>query len=101
MKSRLGRSLTFRGKDEIAKRSGGKPREKQDGRAKNEREGARIESKKKKREERRVRIMHYSWWLLGLREKGLCSISVFETSTLPSGGSEERTRAPGGKKGRR
>lgn len=45
--------------------------------------------------------MHYSWWLLGLREKGLCSISVFETSTLPSGGSEERTRAPGRKKGRR
>lgn len=34
--------------------------------------------------------MHYSWWLLGLREKGLCSISVFEASTLPSGGSEER-----------
>lgn len=41
-------------------------------------------SRIKKREERRVRIMHYSWWLLGLREKGLCSISVFETSTLPS-----------------
>lgn len=30
-----------------------------------------------------MRIMHYSWWLLGLREKGLCSISVFEASTLP------------------
>lgn len=33
--------------------------------------------------------MHYSWWLLGLREKGLCSISVFEASTL----SPERERA--------
>lgn len=34
------------------------------------------------RDEGRVGIMHYSWWLLGLREKGLCSISVFEASTL-------------------
>lgn len=33
--------------------------------------------------------MHYSWWLLGLREKGLYSISVFEASTL----SPERERA--------
>lgn len=41
------------------------------------------------RDEGRVRIMHYSWWLLGLREKGLCSISVFEASTL----SPERERA--------
>lgn len=41
------------------------------------------------RDEGRVRIMHYSWWLLGLREKGLCSISVFEPSTL----SPERERA--------
>lgn len=47
---------------------------------------------RKKRDERRVRIMDYSWWLLDLREKGLCSISVFETSTLPSEGSEERTQ---------
>lgn len=43
------------------------------------------------RGEGRVRIMHYSWWLLGLREKGLCSISVFEASTLP----RERERTIG------
>lgn len=47
------------------------------------------------RGERRVRIMHYSWWLLGLREKGLYSISVFEASTLPPRereGSKEQER---------
>lgn len=38
---------------------------------------------RRERRRRRVRIMHYSWWLLGLREKGLYSISVFEASTLP------------------
>jgi len=38
--------------------------------------------------------MHYSWWLLGLREKGLYSISVFEASTLPreKEGKAKRTR---------
>lgn len=46
------------------------------------------------RGERRVRIMHYSWWLLGLREKGLYSISVFEASArcLPRKGEKQRTR---------
>lgn len=47
------------------------------------------EAREEVRDEGRVRIMHYSWWLLGLREKGLCSISVFEASTLSS----ERERA--------
>lgn len=47
------------------------------------------EAREEVRDEGRVRIMHYSWWLLGLREKGLCSISVFEASTL----SPERERA--------
>jgi len=41
------------------------------------------EAREEARGEERVRIMHYSWWLLGLREKGLYSISVFEASTLP------------------
>lgn len=77
MKSRLGRSLTFRGKDEIAKRSGGKPREKQDGRPKNEREGARIESKKKKA--RRKARTYNALFLVAARFKGkrtLLDISI-------------------------
>lgn len=89
--SRVGRSLTFRGKNETAKRKRRKGLEEAEWEpGEREEKGRRS---KKKRDERRVRIMHYSWWLLDLREKGLCSISVFETSTLPSERSEERTQA--------
>lgn len=91
IESRWKTSLTFRGKNETARRKRRKGLE-EAGWESGEREEKGRRSRKK-RDERRVRIMHYSWWLLDLREKGLCSISVFETSTLPSEGSEERTQA--------